>query len=253
VREKLKIVLLAYKDNPVGSVFMSAFIKRGIPVYGIITEQRAGDSAWKRFKNKVLKDGFYGALNRVAQVYLLKIKRRRIVDLAKEQNVPVYFVDKFNSTDCELLLDQLSPDLIVIASAPILKEKIFSKASIGCINAHPGWLPAYRGIGANAYALYNGDMPGITIHFVDSGIDTGNIINRERISIKKGDTVAKINDRAVARGAELVCDVILKIIAGQRIDFIKTNEQTGPVYRAMPYKLARKVNKKLKRTGEIEK
>ena len=40
MREKLKIVLLAYKDNPVGSVFMSAFIKRKIPVYGVITKSR---------------------------------------------------------------------------------------------------------------------------------------------------------------------------------------------------------------------
>jgi len=240
----LKIVILAYPDNPVGNVFISTFIEKGVPVSAVIVEEEAGSSIWKRFKKKVKKDGLIGAVKRTFQVLALKIKKKRIIDYAEKAEIPLYFVYKFNSTECEVLLDELNPDLIVIASAPILKPEIFSKASIGCLNAHPGWLPRYRGIGANAYAILNGDNPGITVHFIDKGIDTGSIIVRETVSIKKGDTIAKINDRAVARGAELVVQVI-EDIRENRLKILEINEPPGPVYKAMPYNLAKKVNRLL--------
>ncbi|MCD6117676.1 hypothetical protein J7K93_11720 [bacterium] len=246
--KELKTVILAYPDNPVGSKFISTFIKGNISVSAVIVEESARSSLLKRFNDKIKKDGFAGAVKRIIEVFILKLMKKRIVDYVERAEIPLYFVNKFNSTECEVLLDELGPDLIIIASAPILKPEIFSKASIGCINAHPGWLPRYRGIGANAYALLNGDKPGITVHFIDKGIDTGSIIIRETININKGDTIARINDRAVARGAELVTQVIKDIKEG-RLKMSEIDEPAGPVYKAMPYSLAKQVNRSLRSQG----
>jgi methionyl-tRNA formyltransferase len=142
----------------------------------------------------------------------------------------------------------LEVDLLAIVSAPILKEAVFEPARLGCLNAHPGWLPKYRGLGANAYALANGDSPGISIHFIDAGVDTGRIIMREKIDIQSGDTVAKINDRAVARGAVLMARVIHQI-RNNSLVLPEINEDVGKNYRSMPYAQVKKINAQLKSIG----
>jgi len=244
----LNIVLLAYPDNPVGRVFLNAFIRNRINIDGIIIETQSSKTAWNRLKSKIAKDGFAAALKRTMSIYLMKVFRTGLIHLAKKQEIPVFPVEKFNSQLCSDLLGRLHPDLLVIVSAPILKAYIFETAKKGCLNAHPGWLPAYRGIGANAWALQNGDSPGISVHLIDHEIDKGSILAREKVPFTSKDTVAAINDRAVARGAEMVCDQIMKI-ANNTCAPLEIHEPHGPQYKAMPYKQVKAVNKMI-RKGE---
>ena len=245
----MNTVLLAYPDNPVSSTFIRTFDERGIKLRAVIVETKSAGKNWKRLKRKVKKDGLVTALRRFVQISFLRSTGRNAVQLAGKKAIEVYRVEKFNSRRCAGLIRDLDTDLLAIASAPILKEYVFTPAKRGCLNAHPGWLPKYRGIGANAYALLNVDLPGITIHFIDAGIDTGRIILREKIAIQPGDTVARINDRAVTRGAELMADVIRQI-EDDALKLPKISETHGKCYRAMPYKEVKIVNKKLKSVEE---
>jgi methionyl-tRNA formyltransferase len=222
-----------------------------VPLSGIVVEENAEKGRWNRFKNKLIKDGFWAALHRLGQVFLLKTATRNTAGLAEKYGIALYRVERFNSNECSKLLDRLKPDLLAIASAPVLKQAIFQKARLGCLNAHPGWLPKYRGRGANAYALKNGDDPGITIHFIDADIDKGKIIIREKVPIQKKDTVSKINDRAVARGAYLMSDVIHQIRKNQLI-VPEIKEPHGHNYRSMPYAEVKKVNRKLQKRGGVQ-
>ena len=243
--EKLKIYILAYPDNPISYTFLDVFINKNIDVRGIIVEEKKARKNKQRLVKKIKKDGLATAMRRTLQIYAMKFGRKTVVDLARKKNIDVYQVAKFNSQTCVDLLNSLDIDLFAIASAPILKEYVFSKAKKGCLNAHPGWLPKYRGLGANAYALERGDLPGISIHFIDAGIDTGKIILREKIDVLRKDTVAKINDRAVVRGAELMGQAILEIEADKLV-FQKINEPMGEMYYAMPFSSVKKMNKKLR-------
>jgi len=245
VNRKLKIVIFAYPDNPAGSYFIRSMFHQKIHVSAVLVELKSKQLNWKRAREKIAKDGFKVTMQRIAQIMQLKRTRNTIVQLADESGIPVYQVENMNSHICADYLDQIKPDLIVIASAPILNKNIFSRAKIGCLNAHPGWLPKYRGIGANAYAVYQGDLPGITIHWVDDGIDTGSIILRKSIKVLPKDTIAKINDRATRLGAEMMADVI-KRIECDNIKSVRVKEPKGKLYRAMPYKEAKKINKMLK-------
>ena len=244
--DDLRVFLLAYPDNPVGKIFMRTFLKHNISVKGIIVERKNTKTNWKRMKKKIHKDGLIMAVKRFLQVLLLKICKQNIVDIAKKHGIDVFWVDKFNSKACERLLSSLDIDLFAIVSAPILKEYIFSKAKFGCLNAHPGWLPKYRGLGGNAYAIQNGDSPGVTVHLIDAGIDTGKIITREKLPVQPGDTIAKINDRAMTRGAELMTEAIHKI-REDRLMMPIIDEPVGEMYFAMPYSTVTKLNKRLRK------
>ena len=249
--DKLRVFLLAYPDNPVGRVFLNTFLKYKVPIAGVIVEEKKGKKNWTRLKKKIHKDGFFTAVKRMLQVYFLKMTKQNIVSLSEKNGIDVYRVNKFNSKSCEELLRTLNIDLFAIVSAPILKEYVFTKARLGCLNAHPGWLPKYRGLGGNAYAVQNGDLPGVTVHFIDAGIDTGNIIVREKLSIRPRDTIARINDRAMARGAEIMAGVIHRI-KEQKLVMPKIEESQGEMYYAMPYSTVKKLNKKLKNPQCVE-
>jgi methionyl-tRNA formyltransferase len=249
--KELNIYLLAYPDNPVGKVFIETFRRKNVPIKGIVVEEKKGKSNRTRLMKKVQKVGLTTALKRILQVYWLKLTKRNIVHLAEKYEIDVLRVNRFNSKKCAALLDTLDIDLFAIVSAPILKDYVFNKAKSGCLNAHPGWLPKYRGLGGNAYAVQNGDSPGVTVHFIDEGIDTGNIIVREKLSILRGDTIAKINDRAMARGAELMADVI-HAISEDRLELPDISEDMGEMYYAMPFAKVKDVNKKLMNMDLIE-
>jgi len=244
--KNLRIFILAYPDNPVGYHFIKAFLRADIRLTGVILETGAGGGLKKRIMKKIQVDGLKRTIYRLFQVNLMRVLKQNIGSLAGKNGIEVFNVRKFNSKECRLLLQKLEVDLLVIASAPILKKYIFEQASLGCLNAHPGWLPKYRGLGANANALKNGEKPGVTVHFIDSGIDTGSIITRERIPIKCCDTVAKINDRAVARGAVLMTEVIQEIQSGTLEKQIIT-EPIGENYLSLPFKSVKLVNRKIRR------
>jgi folate-dependent phosphoribosylglycinamide formyltransferase PurN len=241
----IKVLLLAYPDNPVGSVFIRAFLRNSVPLSGVLVETKTARSNWKRIRVKIRKDGLTDALFRIFDVFFLKLAGRNVLGIAKRSGIPVYKVDRFNSPETAVLIESLSVDILAIASAPILKEYVFSKAKIGCLNAHPGWLPRYRGIGANRAALLNGELPGVCIHFVDAGIDTGRLIMRERLALKPGDTIARINDRATARGAELMAQVI-HLIANDRLKLLEVKEPHGECYPAGAYGEIKAVNRMIK-------
>lgn len=243
--DDLNIYLLAYPDNPVGNFFLKTFLRKKVVVKGIIVENKKGKRNWRRLKKKIQKDGLLTALRRILQVYWLKITKQNIVDLARKNRIAVHWLDRFNSNKCSELLETLDIDLFAIVSAPILKEYVFTKARLGCLNAHPGWLPKYRGLGGNAYAIQNGDSPGVTVHFIDAGIDTGKIIVRKKLEVQPRDTVAEINDRAIAQGAELMADVIHQI-AEDSLKIPTIDEPMGEMYYAMPYSSVKILNKRLR-------
>ncbi|MCJ7812265.1 hypothetical protein MUP95_02960, partial [bacterium] len=251
IKKNPRVFLLAYPDNPVGKIFLQTFIQHRVFLSGIILEKKNLKNNWERYKKKIYKDGIAESIKRTVQVFWMKWSKSSIEDIAQKSCIPVYQVERFNSRECATLLETLHVDLLAISSAPILKENIFKKAKMGCLNAHPGILPKYRGIGANAYAIKNGDSPGITIHFIDKDIDKGRIIVQEKIKIHPKDTVQKINDRAVARGALLMSCVIHQIQEDLLI-LPEINEIHGEMYYPMPFSEVRKLNKKIKKMGRAE-
>lgn len=244
-----RLVLLAYPDNPVGKVFFETFQKYKLSICAVVVEEMESNENKGRLLEKIRKDGLLETLTRIVTILWMQCRHKTIVDLAQQHGVPVKKVSRFNSDHAIQLLTALKPDLLCIVSAPILKPAVFQTAATGCLNAHPGWLPAFRGIGANAHALMQGELPGVSVHFIDADIDQGALLKRERVAIKSKDTVAKINDRAVARGAEMMCESILALRQSSLESLDVSAEKMGPVYRAPAYGDVKRINRKIRHSG----
>jgi methionyl-tRNA formyltransferase len=83
----------------------------------------------------------------------------------------------------------LQPDLgISIFFDYILKKEFLSCFHFGCINVHPSLLPYNRGQYPNVWSIVEGTPSGVTMHYINEGIDTGDILSQEQVPVKSYDT-----------------------------------------------------------------
>ena len=110
---------------------------------------------------------------------------------------------------------EFSADIFVSMSFnQILKEGILQVPAKGFINCHAGALPFYRGRNPLNWVLINGeDQFGVTAHYVDSGIDTGDIIEQKLYPITNSDDYRSLLDRAVTACSEVLFTALEKIKA----------------------------------------
>ncbi|HXM57906.1 MAG TPA: formyl transferase [Candidatus Dormibacteraeota bacterium] len=91
---------------------------------------------------------------------------------------PDMVVDDVNDAAVVALLARVAPDATVVMSTSLLRAATLQAAGPTVLNVHGGVLPDYRGNQCMFFALLAGDLDGIgsTIHFVDDGIDTGDVV-----------------------------------------------------------------------------
>lgn len=108
-------------------------------------------------------------------------------------NSNIYDVDTHNSKNCEELLKSIKPDLLILGPASsIIRNNILSIPKIGTINGHMGLLPEYRGMNAEEWTYYHTGKAYVTIHHVDEGLDTGDIISLSEINTKGMNSLAQM-------------------------------------------------------------
>ena len=113
---------------------------------------------------------------------------------AEKHNIPLY-QSKYLKDEASLTwVTNLKPDLLVLAFVTTFIPKAMIKsATHGGINYHPSLLPKYRGGSAINWAVINGEKEtGVTIHFIDEGVDTGPILLQEKVAIEPDDTVKSV-------------------------------------------------------------
>ncbi len=109
-------------------------------------------------------------------------------------------------------LKAYAPELIAVtAFGQILPEEILNMPKYGCINVHGSLLPKYRGAAPLQWAVINGEkQTGITTMYMAKGMDTGDMLLKESISITPEDTYGSVHDKMKHLGANL----LLKTIEG---------------------------------------
>jgi methionyl-tRNA formyltransferase len=107
-----------------------------------------------------------------------------VYDFALFKNLPVHRGTGKNSETLEFI-EKLKPDLIWVTDFRyIIPENLINIAPLGAVNIHPSLLPKYRGRAAINWAIINGEKEfGLTIHFIDNDVDTGEIIEQVIIPI----------------------------------------------------------------------
>lgn len=123
---------------------------------------------------------------------------------------------KINSEDFYNQAQQYGCDLFVSMSFnQIFRPRITNLPPLGTINCHAGKLPFYRGRNILNWALINDEKEfGITVHYIDEGIDTGDIIEQRLYPIDDQDTYKTLLDKAIVACADILYDSIKQIQYG---------------------------------------
>lgn len=93
-------------------------------------------------------------------------------------------VSSVNSKKCIEFLKQEKPDLIIVNGTRIISKKVLKSVDATLLNTHAGITPKYRGVHGGYWAMASQDIEncGVTVHYIDSGIDTGGVLFQQNIS-----------------------------------------------------------------------
>jgi len=113
------------------------------------------------------------------------------------------------------LLKQLNLDFIIAVHFPyIIPSEVLFIPTQGVLNLHPAFLPYNRGWHTPSWAILENTPIGATLHFIDKGIDTGDIVHQKQISISPGDTAHSLYQRLKKLGLEVFEEAWPQILSG---------------------------------------
>lgn len=230
---KLRVVLLTHGGCEKALERLVALECAEVAGVVIETDVIRHSSLREKVKRSIRYDGYWATAGKLArklivsrrseEVESLKHGRDAVRKVAEDHNVPVYSVSNFHSETSISLLRDARADLGVVLGTNILKQSVFKVPKLGSINLHQGLAPYYRGCPAVFWELFNDEREvGLTIHFVESKVDTGEIILQRTVPLEYDyaygfDFDRFINDyraELVGRCAQLVADAVKAIAEG---------------------------------------
>jgi len=125
-------------------------------------------------------------------------------------------VPHINHPDVAALAARLSPDVIAVFGTSLIRGPLLGCARLGIYTLHGGLSPWYRGADCTFWALYNGEpeQVGCTLHRIDAGIDTGNLIAHVCPEVRDGDDELTLFWRAVRDSAEVYATLLERLRDG---------------------------------------
>ncbi len=129
---------------------------------------------------------------------------------AERHGIPVYQPQTLRGEEFATTLDTLAPDLIIVAAyGKILPENVINYPRLGCINVHGSLLPKYRGAAPIQRAIIDGEKEtGITIMYMDVGLDTGDMLSKVTVPIEMDDNFETMHDKLAEAGAKLLLETV---------------------------------------------
>lgn len=168
-----------------------------------------------------------GELNAEARIVLSDVENAGILDIARSRGIRAEFVapGKYRTKlepEIEMavvrMLKEEQVDLVVLAGyMRMVKQPLLDAFPRRIINIHPALLPKFPGLESWKQALEAGETKtGCTVHYVDSGMDTGEIIGQSEVPIVPGDTPESVHARIQIAEHRLYPEVIRRFCAAVR-------------------------------------
>lgn len=194
----MRILMLAGKVE--SSLFIYNALKKDFKIIKVVFEEKV--STKKLIISRIKKLGFFKVVNQlIFQLTISKLLKifsyRRIEELKKKYSFSskaindsvLINVSSVNNNDCITAIKKNNPDVIIVNGTRIISNKVLNCTSAVFINTHVGITPQYRGVHGGYWSLVCDDEKnfGVTIHKVDKGVDTGDIIYQDNITITKQD------------------------------------------------------------------
>ena len=195
----MKLIVLT-SDTFDGRVVCQEIVERGMDLEAVIYEG----------KKQTIKTMIRFCLLSIAR----KLRYLSFDDMRSDvKGLKIVNTEDINLPENIELVENISPDLIVVVGTRKLKKEVFAPAKYGAINMHAGLLPFYRGADSEFWALYNNerDMLGVTVHFIDEGLDAGDIILDRKRVVAPRETYSSLRKKNIRLGAKMICEAIEKI------------------------------------------
>jgi len=188
--------------------------------------------------------------------FLIRIEGNEIAPTIDEQlselenqgiSIPHIQVPIHNSEQVMPHIRDLTLDLIVFGGTRIIRGEILDHPYDGVINSHPGLLPECRGSASPAWSVYH-DIPiGSSTHFCDNGIDTGELLIRREIEVKRGMTYEDLCYETLVLAGVLMKEALMSY-QERRWDEMRRPQGTSefPTFRNAPEEILQVVYEKLK-------
>ncbi len=151
---------------------------------------------------------------------------RRLVGLCEKNSIQVVETSNPNDEESISSLKALAPVAIFnINSFSILKPELICLPPKGVVNFHNGPLPLYAGLNIPTWVIWNGEKThGVTWHFVDAGIDSGDLIAQRYFDVDTQVTAIGLTVKCIMEGIKLFDQVLVDVVTGQ----VARLPQTGP-------------------------
>lgn len=142
-----------------------------------------------------------------------KIINSPVKQAALKYNIPVFQPVKIKEKQNIEEIKKYNPDIIVVvAFGQILPKELIELPKYGCINVHGSLLPKYRGAAPIQWSIINGEkVTGITTMFMNTGLDTGDILLTKDIAIDEKDDYGSLYDKMSLVGADLLLETLIKL------------------------------------------
>ncbi len=219
-----KILLLAGHGSSTNIVF-HALSKEFKTVHAIL-EQKEKTSVF--LKRRIKKLGYLEVggqiLFQLIIVPVLNVFSSRHQTILKSQGMDAHDIPATDKTEVLSindsvvadLLAEITPDVVVVNGTRIISKRILSKINCPIINMHAGITPMYRGVHGGYWALVNKDEAhcGVTVHLVDAGVDTGDVIDQALIQVDNKDNFLTYPIKQLQVGIPVLIKSINQVFEG---------------------------------------
>ncbi|MFN7543390.1 MAG: polysaccharide deacetylase family protein [Acidobacteriota bacterium] len=172
----------------------------------------------------VVRDWLDGIADRLVDQYEVEQLMRRafpreaftLPELADQIGCPLERVGNLNHSWAAERLRALGADLGVVLGTRVLKRSTFGVPPRGSINLHKGEVPRFRGLPPAFWELFEGVAEaGVTVHYVDEGLDTGAVIGAGRVKLHPRETWMSLRRKLDELGSAVLADTVARLLEGE--------------------------------------
>lgn len=185
----LKVVLVG--NGELGAALLSGILNSSHSVEGVFR--------WENAKNRDLISKLRSYIN-----------TDPIYSIIKKHSIPEINASGVNTPEFYKQVAKINPDVLIVGSwGEILKEKVISLPKIASVNCHPSFLPYHRGSNPYSSVIKEGeDFSGVTFHYIDKGLDTGDILLQKKVPISPFDTGGSLRTKCAYTASKMVIEVL---------------------------------------------
>lgn len=230
----------------------SIYVRKLVNPGRILSEYRWDGSRLlkKVWKKLILRQAAYQNDN---SENLLGFRKKNNISISKLDefrsiySIPVISCTSLNDSVVVNGLREIQPDLVVFTGGGLIRQEVLSNSGNGVLNCHMGLLPPYRGMDVVEWPILEDHIEqiGITVHFMDQGLDTGDILRTRQILLQPGEKISELRDRIEPIMCQVLVDTCIDFLE-EKIERQPQKIQAGKQYFKMHPFLLEIAAKKLK-------